>query len=61
MIVADNDTVTFTEDEIELFEKIVGEPKKLVKFSGDHFSAYKEQFQLTAKVANDWFIKYLKT
>jgi len=61
MIVADNDTVTFTEDEIELFEKRVGEPKKLVKFSGDHFSAYKEQFQLTSKVANDWFVKYLQT
>ena len=61
MIVADNDTITFTEDEIELFEKKAGEPKKIVKFSGDHFSAYKEQFQLTAKVANEWFMKYLQT
>jgi hypothetical protein len=61
MIVADNDTVTFTEDEIELFEKRAGEPKKLVKFNGDHFSAHKEQFQLTAKVTNEWFIKYLQT
>ena len=60
MIVADNDTVTFTEDEIELFEKKAGEPKKLLKFHGDHFSAYKEQFQLTAKAANEWFTQYLQ-
>jgi fermentation-respiration switch protein FrsA (DUF1100 family) len=61
MIVADNDTVTFTEDEIELFEKKAGEPKKLIKFSGDHFSAYKEQFDVAATAANEWFIKYLQT
>ncbi|CAF1192462.1 unnamed protein product [Adineta steineri] len=61
MLVADNDTVTFTEDEIELFETKIGEPKKLVKFNGDHFSAYKEQFQLTSKEANDWFIEYLQS
>ncbi|CAF2717051.1 unnamed protein product [Rotaria sp. Silwood2] len=62
IIVADNDTVTFTEDEIELFEKKAHEPKKLVKFNGDHFSAYKgEPFEITAKAANEWFTKYLQT
>ncbi|CAF3137429.1 unnamed protein product [Rotaria sp. Silwood2] len=61
MIVAENDTVTFTEDEIELFEKKVREPKKLVKFNGDHFSAYKGQpFEITAKAASEWFTKYLQ-
>ena len=60
MIVADNDTVTFSDDEIELFEKKAGEPKKLVKFPGGHFSAYKEQFQLTANAAKEWFIQYLQ-
>ena len=60
MIVADNDTVTFSEDEVEVFEKTAGEPKKLVKFSGGHFSAYKEQFELTASAAKEWFIQYLQ-
>ena len=60
MLVADNDTVTFAEDEVKLFEKRAGEPKELIKFNGDHFSAYKEQFALTAKAANEWFIKYLQ-
>ena len=60
MIVADNDTVTFTEDEIELFHTKIAEPKKLLKFKGDHFSAYKEQFEVTASAAKDWFMKYLQ-
>jgi dienelactone hydrolase len=61
MIVADNDTVTFTDDEIQLFEKKAREPKKLLIFKGHHFSAYKDQFEFTAKAANDWFTKYLQT
>ncbi|UJR32652.1 hypothetical protein I4U23_020112 [Adineta vaga] len=61
MLVADHDTVTFSEDEIEVFEQRAGEPKKLVKFNGDHFSAYKDQFELTANEANDWFKKYLQS
>ena len=60
MLVADQDAVTFADDEIELFEKRADEPKKLVKFSGDHFSAYKEQFALTAQAANEWFTEYLQ-
>ena len=60
MLVAENDTVTFTEDEIAAFEKKAGEPKKLVKFAGDHFSAYKQQLELTANEAKDWFIKHLQ-
>jgi fermentation-respiration switch protein FrsA (DUF1100 family) len=61
MLVADNDIVTFTEDEIELFEKKAGEPKKLVKFNCDSFSAHEEQFEIIAKAANEWFIKHLQT
>ncbi|CAF1361340.1 unnamed protein product [Didymodactylos carnosus] len=61
MLVASNDTVTFTEDEIELFNKKAGEPKKLVTFDGGHFSAYKEQFQVVAQAANEWFIKHLQS
>ena len=60
MIVADNDTVTYTDDEIEIFETKAREPKKLIKFTGDHFSAYKEQFELTAAAANEWFIRHLQ-
>ncbi|CAF1007860.1 unnamed protein product [Didymodactylos carnosus] len=60
MIVGDKDTVTFTDDQIEVFQNKAREPKKLVMFNGGHFSPYVEQFDIAANAANEWFIKYLQ-
>lgn len=63
MIVAKNDTVTSTEDEIDAFEKYTMEPKRLVLVEGGHFSLYnteEECFQIAVKEALQWFIQYLK-
>lgn len=58
MMVGTNDILTPTDEAIIAFNK-AGEIKKLQLFRGGHFSAYIEQFELTAKSACDWFVEYL--
>ncbi|CAM4880318.1 unnamed protein product [Rotaria socialis] len=62
MIVAKQDTITSTEDQIDAYEKQVLEPKRLVLVDGGHFSVYpnEQSFEIVVKEALDWFIKYLK-
>jgi uncharacterized protein len=59
MIVASNDTIVPTDQEIEVYERAL-EPKSLVVVPGAHFEAYEgPKHQQFAGPAVDWFKKYL--
>ncbi len=63
MIVAKNDIVTSTEDQIDVYKNQVLESKRLVLVDGGHFSVYdceEESFQIAVNEALNWFKKYLK-
>jgi hypothetical protein len=58
MVIADDDDMTFTEDELEAYER-AREPKSLVIVPGDHRVVYFEQFERTSTAARDWFVTHL--
>ena len=37
------------------------EPKKLVMLEGNHFSPYREDFEISSNMARDWFTRHLMT
>lgn len=57
MIVAAQDTCTFPEIQLEVFETARG-PKRLVVHPGGHFQTYDEFFPQTSRVAVDWFTEH---
>ena len=60
MVVASNDVVTSSENEIKAFER-AGEPKKLVVFEGGHFDVFDDPaFTEASTAAVEWFKQYLK-
>jgi uncharacterized protein len=58
MIVTDNDTMTFTDEEIGAYAR-AREPKSLLIVPGDHRVVYFEQFERTSTAARDWFLTHL--
>lgn len=58
MIVADADTLTFTDQELAAYQR-VREPKSLLVVQGDHRVVYFEAYQQTSTAARDWFVKHL--
>jgi fermentation-respiration switch protein FrsA (DUF1100 family) len=58
MIIASDDDMTFTDDELEAFQR-AREPKSLVIVPGDHRVVYFEQFERTSTAARDWFATHL--
>ncbi|MFK0160873.1 alpha/beta hydrolase [Streptomyces sp. NPDC090493] len=58
MIVGLQDVVTPTDTQLAAFEQ-AGEPKKLITYDGDHFSAYDDHFKETGGGARDWFVQHL--
>jgi fermentation-respiration switch protein FrsA (DUF1100 family) len=58
MILADEDTMTFTDQELAAYAR-AREPKSLLVVPGDHRVVYFEEFERTAYAARDWFVKYL--
>lgn len=58
MIIADADTMTFTDEELGAFNR-AREPKKLLIVPGDHRVVYFEQYERTASAARDWFVQHL--
>jgi fermentation-respiration switch protein FrsA (DUF1100 family) len=59
MIVASDDDMTFTDDELEAYGR-AREPKALVIVPGDHRSVYFEHFDQTSTAARDWFVTHLR-
>ncbi|MGW4030709.1 alpha/beta hydrolase [Streptomyces sp. NPDC004838] len=58
MIVADHDTQTPTDMQLDAFTK-AREPKKLLLVRGGHYSVYREWFEETSTAAADWFEEHL--
>jgi fermentation-respiration switch protein FrsA (DUF1100 family) len=58
MIITDNDTMTFTDEELGAYAR-AREPKSLLIVPGDHRVVYFEEFERTSTAARDWFVKYL--
>jgi hypothetical protein len=58
MIVGDNDCVSLTDLELDAYNR-ASEPKKLVLIKGGHFAPYKEQFDVAANAACEWYIQHL--
>jgi dienelactone hydrolase len=58
MIIADEDTMTFTDQELAAFAR-AREPKSLLIVRGDHRVVYFDAFERTASAARDWFVTHL--
>ena len=58
MIVGAQDTCTFPDLQLEVFEE-AREPKRLVVHPGGHFDTYTDHFELTSGAALDWFREHL--
>ena len=58
MIVAAQDSCTFPEIQLEVFQA-AREPKRLVVHPSGHFDTYLDQFELTSRAARDWFVEHL--
>jgi fermentation-respiration switch protein FrsA (DUF1100 family) len=58
MIIASDDDMTFTDDELEAFHR-AREPKSLVIVPGDHRVVYFEQYERTSTAARDWYVTHL--
>jgi fermentation-respiration switch protein FrsA (DUF1100 family) len=58
MIIADDDDMTFTDDELEAYSR-AREPKSLVMVRGDHRAVYFEEYERTSTAARDWFLAHL--
>jgi hypothetical protein len=59
MIIASDDDMTFTDDELEAYSR-AREPKALLIVPGDHRSVYFEHFDQTSTAARDWFVTHLR-
>lgn len=59
MIVADRDTQTPVEGQIETYE-LAGEPKKLVRLDCRHYDPYLSHIDQAAGAARDWFVAHLR-
>jgi uncharacterized protein len=60
MIIADTDTMTFTDEELAAYAR-AREPKALLIVPGDHRVVYFAQYERTANAARDWFVRYLNS
>ncbi|MEY2926866.1 MAG: hypothetical protein RL367_1343 [Pseudomonadota bacterium] len=60
MIIADADTMTFTDEELAAYAR-AREPKQLLIVKGDHRVVYFDQYERTATAARDWFVKHLSS
>ena len=58
MIVADDDTTTFTEEELEAYQRAL-EPKRLMLVRGGHHSVYSTHLAVTTAAAVEWFQQHL--
>jgi fermentation-respiration switch protein FrsA (DUF1100 family) len=58
MIIASDDDMTFTEDELEAYGR-AREPKNLVMVDGDHRVVYFEEYERTSTAAREWFLTHL--
>jgi fermentation-respiration switch protein FrsA (DUF1100 family) len=58
MIITDQDTLTFTDQELAAFAR-AREPKKLVIVHGDHRVVYFDAYEQTSTAARDWFVQHL--
>jgi fermentation-respiration switch protein FrsA (DUF1100 family) len=58
MIITDQDTLTFTDQELAAFNR-AREPKKLVIVRGDHRVVYFDAYEQTSTAARDWFVQHL--
>lgn len=58
MIIASDDDITFTDDELEAYSR-AREPKSLLIVPGDHRVVYFEEFERTSTAARDWFLQHL--
>ncbi|WP_038966947.1 alpha/beta hydrolase [Bradyrhizobium diazoefficiens] len=58
MVIADDDTLTLTDLELDAYERGL-EPKKLVLINGGHFEPYLRGFETAAGAAIDWFRSHL--
>jgi fermentation-respiration switch protein FrsA (DUF1100 family) len=58
MIVALEDTITFTADCLEAYSRAL-EPKRLVTIPGGHHAFYTSQFTAASTAARDWFVQHL--
>lgn len=58
MIIASDDDMTFTADELEAYSR-AREPKSLFIVPGDHRVVYFEEFERTSTAARDWFLTHL--
>jgi fermentation-respiration switch protein FrsA (DUF1100 family) len=58
MIIADADTMTFTDEELAAYAR-AREPKQLLIVKGDHRIVYFDEYERTATAARDWFVKHL--
>jgi fermentation-respiration switch protein FrsA (DUF1100 family) len=58
MIIASDDDMTFTEDELEAYGR-AREPKSLVMVGGDHRIVYFEEYERTSTAAREWFLTHL--
>ena len=58
MIVGANDTCTFSDLQLAVFDD-ASEPKKLVVHPGGHFDTYTEHFAQTSEAATQWFVEHL--
>lgn len=59
MIVAEKDSCTFPETQLEVFTA-ASEPKRLVIHPGGHFETYVEHFIQTSMTACEWFTVHLR-
>ncbi|WP_417514248.1 alpha/beta hydrolase [Minwuia sp.] len=58
MIIADRDTQTPTDWQVETFEQ-AQEPKKLVRLDCRHYDPYSRNVDEAASAARDWFVQHL--
>jgi len=60
MIIADADTMTFTDEELGAYAR-AREPKALLIVKGDHRVVYFDEYERTANAARDWFLQHLNS
>jgi cephalosporin-C deacetylase-like acetyl esterase len=58
VIVAADDPLTPPDVTIKAYES-AGEPKRLLRLSGDHYGPYQQHFEVAAFAARDWFSSHL--
>lgn len=59
MVVAEHDTQTPTEWQLEAFE-LAGQPKRLVRLDCRHYDVYTERLKEAVEPAAEWFLQHLR-